>query len=50
MDEPLERLLEELEKGIKFARTGGQNITNVMIVSKVITLLAKTMVFNKVVR
>ena len=45
--EPLARLIEQLEKGIKFACAGGQTIDDVIIVSKGIALLAQKAIFNK---
>ena len=45
--EPLSWLIEQLEKGQEFAISVGQTITNAMIVSKGITLLAQTVTFNE---
>ena len=45
--EPLSWLIEQLEKGKEFAISVGQTITNAMIVSKGITLLAQTVTFNE---
>ena len=39
--EPLARIIEQLEKGREFAQSGGQMISDVMMVSKGITLLAQ---------
>ena len=40
--EPLAQLIEQLDKGREFARAGGQTISDAMMMSKVITLLAQT--------
>ena len=45
--EPLARLIHQLEKGGEFLHTGGQKISDTMMVSKGITLLAQTDTFNK---
>ena len=45
--EPLAQFIKQLEKGGGFARAGGQMIANVILVSKGITILADTTVFNK---
>ena len=39
--EPLAQLIDQLEKGREFARSGGQKISDAMMTSKVITLLAQ---------
>ena len=44
--EPLSRLIKQLEKGRDFALEGEQKIADVMMVSKGITLLAHTAMFN----
>ena len=38
--EPFAQIIEQLEKGREFARAGGQKISDTMIMSKVIPLLA----------
>ena len=48
--DPLARLVEQLEKEGEFARAGGQTISDAMVVSKDITLLAQTEVFNNNIR
>ena len=48
--EPLDRLIEELEKGREFARSVGQKISDAMMVSKGITLLAHTAMFSEDIR
>ena len=48
--EPLTRHIDQLEKGRKFARAGGQTIIDAMMVSKGITLLAQTDAFNEDIR
>ena len=45
--EPLARLIEKLEKRKEFASAGGQTISNTTMVSKGITLLAQTDIFNE---
>ena len=44
--EPLARLIEKIEKKREFTRAGGQAISNNMMMSKGITLLAQTGIFN----
>ena len=39
--EPLTRLIEQLEKGLKFAKSGGQTISDAMMMSKGIALMAQ---------
>ena len=48
--EPLDQLIEQLEKGVEFARAKGKIISDTIMVSKVITLLAQTEIFNKDIR
>ena len=48
--EPLARLIQQLEKGREFARAGGQTISDAMMMSKGITLLAQTRLFNDDIR
>ena len=48
--EPLARLIEQLEKGREFARAEGQTISDAMMMSKGITLLAQTGIFNYDIR
>ena len=48
--EPLSRLIKQLENGRGFARSGGQTISNDMMMSKGITLLAQTRIFNADIR
>ena len=48
--EPLDRLIGQLEKGREFARAGGQKISDAMMMSKGITLLAQTIIFNDCIR
>ena len=48
--EPLDRLIKQLEKGIVFARSRGQKISGDMMMSKGITLLAQTGIFNDGIR
>ena len=48
--EPLARLIEQLEKGRKFSRAGGQTISDALIMSKGITLLDQTGIFNDAIR
>ena len=48
--EPLARIIEHLEKGREFARAGGQTISDNMMMSKGITLLAQTGIFNDDIR
>ena len=48
--QPLGLLIEQLENGIKFARAGGQKISDAMMISKGITLLAQTVIFNDCIR
>ena len=45
--EPLARIIEQLEKGREFAQSGGQMISDVMMVSKGITLLAQMRGFQR---
>ena len=44
--EPLAQFIEQLEKGREFEKTGGQKIYDTMMVSKGITLLEQTSIFN----
>ena len=44
--EPLSCLIDQIKSGREFSRPGGQTITIVTMVSKGITLLAKTATFN----
>ena len=44
--EPITGLIKQLEKGGKFKRSGGQTISNAMMMSKGITLLAQTGIFQ----
>ena len=44
--EPLSWTIEELETGREFSRVGGQTISDAMMMSKGITLLAQTLIFN----
>ena len=46
-EEPLAQMIKELEKGGEFASAGGQTISNVVMVSKWITLLVQTSTFNE---
>ena len=48
--EPLAQLIKQSETGIEYARSGGQTISDAMIVSKGITLLAQTGIFNDDIR
>ena len=48
--EPLYQMIEQLEKGGEFARAGGQTISESMMISKGITLLAHTGVLNDDIR
>ena len=48
--EPLARIIEQLEKGREFSRAGGQTISDAMMMSKGITLLAQTGIFNDDIR
>ena len=48
--EPLAQLIEQLEKGGESARAGGQTISDAMMMSKGITLLAQTGIFNDNIR
>ena len=48
--EHLAQLIKQLEKGRKFARLGGQTISNAMMMSKGTTLLAQTGIFNDYIR
>ena len=48
--QPLARLIEKLEKGIEFALSGGQTISDVIMVSKGITILSQMYMFNKDIR
>ena len=43
--EALSQLIEQLEKGREFVRSGGQKIDDALMVSKYITLLAQTEIF-----
>ena len=42
--EPLAQLIDQLEKGREFARSGGQTISETVMMSKVITLLAQKVI------
>ena len=44
--EPLARLIEQLEKGREFAGAGGQTISDTMMMTKLITLMAQMGIFN----
>ena len=44
--EPLARLIEQLEKGREFVRSGGQEISDSVMMSKGINLMAQTGFFN----
>ena len=48
--EPLDQLIEQLKKGREFAREGDQKISNAMMMSKGITILAHAGVFNNNIR
>ena len=48
--ESLDRLVEQLGKGIEFNRAAGQKIFNAIMMSKVISVLAKTGIFNDNIR
>ena len=48
--EPLVRLIEHSEKGREFAGAGDQIISNAMMMSKLITLLAPMLIFNDDIR
>ena len=48
--ESLARLIDQLKKGREFARSGGQTISNAMMMSKCITILEQTGVFNDSIR
>ena len=48
--EPLSRLVEQLEKGRELVQAGGQTISDAMMMSKGITILAQTGVFNNEIR
>ena len=48
--EPLAQFIEKLEKGREFAQSGGQAISDAMMMSKWITLLAQTGIFNDNIR
>ena len=48
--EPLARLAKQLEKGKEFAQAGGQAISDSMVVSKGITILAQMEMFNEDIR
>ena len=48
--EPLAQLIKQLEEGREFAGAGGQTISDAMMMSKVITLLAQTVIFNDDIR
>ena len=41
---------EQLEKGREFAISGGQKISDAMMISKGITLLAQMVIFNEIIR
>ena len=44
--EPFAPLIKHLKEGREYAISGGQKITNNMMVTKGITLLAQTVIFN----
>ena len=44
--EPISQPIKKLEKGRELARSGGQKISDLMMMSKGITLLAQTGIFN----
>ena len=48
--EPLARIIEQLEKGRELLRSGGQKISDDMMMSRGITLLAQMGVFNNNIR
>ena len=48
--EPIARLIEQLEKGREFTSAGVQTISDAIMMSKVITLLAQTVIFNDDIR
>ena len=48
--EPLSQLINKLERGVEFARSGGQTISGAMVVSKNITLLKMMPMFNNDIR
>ena len=48
--EPLTRLIEKLEKGREIAQAGGHTIADAIMVSKGITLLTQTEIFNEEIR
>ena len=48
--EPLVQLIEQLKGGIQFLIAGGQTISDAMIMSKGITFLAQTGIFNDDIR
>ena len=48
--EPISHLIDQIKKGRKFERVGGQMISDAMMVSKGITLLAQTETFNDNIR
>ena len=45
--EPLTLLIEQLENGVELEQAGGQDISDTMMMSNGITLLAQTGVFDK---
>ena len=44
---PLSRLIEKLKKGRELAHAGGKTISNMMMVSRGITILAQIYTFNE---
>ena len=48
--EPFYRLIKKLEKGREFEQAGGKMVSNAIMVSKGITLLLQTDMFNKYIR
>ena len=48
--EPLARLIKQLEKGREFETAEGQKISDSMMMSKGITLLAQTVIFDDYIR
>ena len=49
-EEPLACFIEHLAKGLKLLRDRGKTVSDLMVVSKVITLLVQTMTFNDYIR
>ena len=48
--ETLAQLIKQLERGREFAQAGGQTISDAMMMSKGITLLLQTGIFNDNIR